>query len=681
MCKQTLVAFVLVFLASCQVAAQTQSREGPPTHELQAGWQFRWGDSPFDKSNIPQWTIDDTANGEWQALDYKRGVQEPPIWPNEQKLWLRVQLPDKQWRDPHVFIGNTHHGLEFYLQGRRIFSSGNLNGAPRINLVVPSWRMVPLGSDYHGSTLFIRIHNDDQSPLFLGQIFVGSKSGFITRVMKEDFHLLILGILFVTVGFVPLLIFIRKRQEKVYFAFALFSISFGFWSIADAIKLVTVLTDFIGPAFNVLFVFPYFTPVGLCLYFEQIFGVGYRSIILRLRQIHLVYAIMCLIVVVLDLLPISSLIRLNMSFFLIFGITLMVLLTTCVLAAKRGRTDARIITAGFLIFAILGFYDIIGGGLGLISSWSQVVYPWGLLVFIMSLGLVLERRFSETHEQLQEYSKGLETKVAARTVDLQNKTTLLEKTLEELRSTQTKLVQSEKMAALGSLTAGIAHEMNSPVGVLKSTLDVLIRCVNKIRHTPLPDSRPVDLLEENSQVALAASDRIIGIVEGLKNFARLDEAEFQNVDIHTGIESTLSLIQHLIRDGIKVVKEYGDVPKIYCYASELNQVFMTILTNAIQAIETEGEITIETASDNQHVRIEIADTGKGIPTEELKTLFDVGFVKKESRIRMAMGLSSANDIVQKHNGEIQVESQLGTGTKFTVLLPVNLQEMLHSGQE
>jgi len=680
MCKPTFIALVLVFLGSGQGVSQTQSQESPPSHELQAGWQFRWGDSPFDKSDVPQWTIDDTASGEWQALDYERGVQEPPIWPNEQKLWLRVRLPDKQWNDPHVFIGNTHHGLEIYLQGRRIFGSGNLNGAPRTNLVVPSWRMVPLGSDYHGSNLFIRIHNADQSPLYLGRIFVGSKSSFITRVMKEDFHLLILGILFVTVGFVPLLIFIRKRQEKVYFAFALFSISFGFWSIADAIKLVAILSDFRSPAFNILFVFPCFTPVGLCLYFEHIFGVGYKSIILRLRQIHLVYAMMYLIIVFLDLLPISSVVSLNVGFFLIFGITLLVLLTTSVLAAIRGRTDARIISAGFVIFALLGFYDIIGGGLGLISSWSQVVYPWGLLVFILSLGLVLERRFSETHEQLQEYSKRLETKVVERTEDLKNRTTLLEKTLEELRSAQTRLVQSEKMAALGSLTAGIAHEMNSPIGVLKSTLDVLIRCVKKIRSTPLPDSIPVELLEENSRVALTASDRIIGIVEGLKNFARLDEAEFQKVDIHTGIESTLSLIQHLIRDGVKVVKEYGDVPQIYCYASEVNQVFMTILTNAIQAIETAGQISIETITDDQHVRIKIADTGRGIPTEELKTLFDVGFVKKESKIRMAMGLSSAYDIVQRHNGEIHVESELGIGTKFTVLLPVNLHEMLQSGQ-
>lgn len=251
----------------------------------------------------------------------------------------------------------------------------------------------------------------------------------------------------------------------------------------------------------------------------------------------------------------------------------------------------------------------------------------------------------------------------------------------EIRDTQAQLVQSEKMAALGKLTAGIAHEMNTPIGAIRSTMDVLSRSSAKLEQivensetlAEVKNSsgyqKSLKILKENSQVSQTASDRIAKIVSSLRNFTRLDESEFQRADLDEGIESTLTLIQHEIRDGIAVVKEFTGIPEINCYPSELNQVFMTLLTNAAQAIESEGTITIRTHADERNVYVSISDTGKGIPPEQLGALFEFSFTTIGSRVGVGLGLPNAYNIVRKHNGEIEVESEVGKGTEFTITLP------------
>lgn len=216
----------------------------------------------------------------------------------------------------------------------------------------------------------------------------------------------------------------------------------------------------------------------------------------------------------------------------------------------------------------------------------------------------------------------------------------------------------------------------------------MIRCIAKLEAifennetanqvTKKSDYQTVfKILRENSQISTTASKRIAKIVSSLKNFVRLDEAEFRKVDLHEGIENTLTLIQHEIKDEIHVAKEYGKLPKIYCFPSELNQVFMTLLRNAVQAIEQEGVTTINTSADEEKVYIRISDTGKGIPSEQLKTIFDLSFTTKDSRVGMAMGLVNAYHIIQQHHGELKVESEVGKGSTFTIILPMDLKKTI-----
>ena len=254
--------------------------------------------------------------------------------------------------------------------------------------------------------------------------------------------------------------------------------------------------------------------------------------------------------------------------------------------------------------------------------------------------------------------------------------------LESLKGTQSQLVQTERMAALGQLTAGIAHEMNSPIGVVSSSADSFERCVGKILATienshTLDEVRSdqsfqksVEIIRENSHVIVEASQRIAKIVGSLKTFTNFDQRAFESINIHARIEDALALVQHKIRGGVRVRKAYGDVPKVWCNPSELTQVFMTLLTNSTQAIDDEGEINIETAHIGESVCISFTDTGRGIPSDRLDKLFEFVFTSSGARVHVGMGLPTAYNIVHRHGGEISVSSELNRGTKIRIELPL-----------
>ena len=254
--------------------------------------------------------------------------------------------------------------------------------------------------------------------------------------------------------------------------------------------------------------------------------------------------------------------------------------------------------------------------------------------------------------------------------------------LEKLKSAQAHLIQMEKMASLGKLVAGLAHEINTPVGVIGSSTDVAKRALARL-DDELAAAESIEALTRSSrwQAALEAlrqhrlevdqaRARLVTIVQSLKNFTHLDEAEFQLTDVRQGIESTLALLSPQWGDRIKVIKKFADVPKIESFPIELNQAFMTLFLNAGEAIKGEGVITIATRAENGHVLVTTSDTGHGIPEDRLAKIFEVGFVEKGSRMRLHVGLANVQAVVQKHRGEIKVSSELEKGTTFEILLPV-----------
>jgi two-component system NtrC family sensor kinase len=270
-------------------------------------------------------------------------------------------------------------------------------------------------------------------------------------------------------------------------------------------------------------------------------------------------------------------------------------------------------------------------------------------------------------------------------VELKEKNEQLEELLSELKETQTQLIQTEKMAALGSLVAGVLHEINNPVGAINSASDVSRRCIAIITDAlesaeSLQDIRDnkalrnaLETLDSDTGVTLNATRRISKIVRNLKSFIRLDEAQIQEVDLHDGLDTTLNLVEHDLQGRIEVVREFGDIPRVVCNPGEMNQVFMNLLTNAREAIDGEGTITVRTFEKKPNVYVEISDTGVGIPQVDMARLFDPTITKRGARVKAGLGLFTSYNILKKHQGDISVESEVGKGTTFTLALPTNPQ--------
>jgi len=222
--------------------------------------------------------------------------------------------------------------------------------------------------------------------------------------------------------------------------------------------------------------------------------------------------------------------------------------------------------------------------------------------------------------------------------------------------------------------------------------DTLVRAVEKLKDTIEKDfpgdiqehrglQAALKIIEDCNKVIENGTQRVTTIVRSLRNFARLDETELKEVDLHQGLEDTLMLVYHDIKNRIEVVRNYGEIPRVRCYPSRLNQVFLNILTNAQQAIEGKGKITITTFCQEEEVRVAISDTGSGIPAEDLEKIFEPGFTTKEVDRGTGLGLSICCQIMQDHHGRIEVESEVGKGSTFTVVLPLDLRPEEEGGDE
>jgi len=253
---------------------------------------------------------------------------------------------------------------------------------------------------------------------------------------------------------------------------------------------------------------------------------------------------------------------------------------------------------------------------------------------------------------------------------------------ERLQQTQAELVSSARLATLGDLIRGVAHEINTPLGALSSNYDVTRRALERLQVILEDEVVDEDELVEVRKIVVAvdgvqetnamAVDRMVKLVKSLRTFGRPDRSEVDQVDLHEALQSTLRLLTHELSDRIRVVEEFGDLPRVECYADQVNQVFMNLLVNAAHAIRGEGTITIRTRTEGDRAVVEVEDTGVGIPEANLRRVFEPGFTTKGKRMGMGLGLLISRQIIERHGGSISVRSAEGRGTTFTVALPRRL---------
>ncbi|NIG51899.1 7TM diverse intracellular signaling domain-containing protein [Chitinophaga sp. Cy-1792] len=428
--------------------------------------------------------------------------------------------------------------------------------------------------------------------------------------------------------------------------------------------------------------------------------------------------------IVMSLLGYFSIAYAVIDFLAITGVSFILLFA--VSQAFRHSKPARIFVLAWTIFilAVIVFvlkdigiipYNIFTSHILVIGSGMEVV----LLSFALAdkintfkaekeASQALALQISKENEQLvREQNIILEAKVQERTEELQNSNKDLNIALTNLKDTQTRLVEKEKMASLGQLTAGIAHEINNPINFVTSNIKPLKMDIADLRSLlnryddlkTSPDiqqelssiekfKREIDIdyiHEEISSLIKGIEDgaaRTAEIVKGLRTFSRLDESDVKSIDIHEGLDSTLVLLRNGIPSNVNIIKHYSELPKIECYAGKVNQVFMNILSNSLNAIKTKKEqtdhesITISTKQEGEFVVITIKDTGIGMSAEVKEKIFDPFFTTKDVGEGTGLGLSIVFSIIEKHRGKIIVNSAPGEGAEFIIYLPLDLSSHL-----
>jgi two-component system, NtrC family, sensor kinase len=309
---------------------------------------------------------------------------------------------------------------------------------------------------------------------------------------------------------------------------------------------------------------------------------------------------------------------------------------------------------------------------------------------------------SETNQDLADSNVRLEETVARRTAQLTDANLALSAEREELKGllkkvedTQNQLLQSEKMAAIGQLAAGVAHEINNPIGFVNSNLgtlngyiETLMQVINayekceatvpgvpKAELAAMKADADLEFLRQDVRALLSESQeglsRVKKIVQDLKEFSHVDEAEWQEANLNDGLESTLNVVWSELKYKAEVTRDYGQLPPIRCIAAQVNQVFMNLLVNAAQAIDGRGTIRVRSGCQGDQVWVEIADTGRGMPPDVQKRIFEPFFTTKPVGKGTGLGLSLSYDIiVKRHGGHFDVDSTPGKGTTIRVWLPV-----------
>ncbi len=308
----------------------------------------------------------------------------------------------------------------------------------------------------------------------------------------------------------------------------------------------------------------------------------------------------------------------------------------------------------------------------------------------------------EIEKRLQEKTEELHAKNQL----LAEENKLLNIQHEELKITQRQLIQSSKLASIGQLAAGVAHEINNPIGYVSNNINVLHEYSNKFVTLFDMFLKLMALLQDNPQLQQPIQDihtyiekndisfmltdvkalilesktgmsRVIDIVASLKTFARMDQDDVHRVNINEVIESNLKIVWNEIKYKCTVEKNFGDLPDLACYPSQLHQVFTNLLVNASQAIEESGIIKITTNFDGHNIKISIADSGSGIPKECLDKIFDPFFTTKPIGIGTGLGLSVTYGIIQNHHGQIDIQSEINKGTTVMITLPLDGVKLSH----
>jgi len=646
-------AFLLILL-SCLLfnTAPSQAKSLTTTDlapiEITEGWQYRWGDSPLDETGVPIWTKEEISSPGWQAFQFPKKLRKPA---GEKIVWLRVSLPKGQWPSPMLYLRAVPCILEAYLENKPLYKQFSLNASGEANYEDYQWPIVPLQQGFQGKTLFFRVYAGNAFSIYIGlfdRVTLGSQTDLIKRLIQQEIDA-ILGVLFTFLGLIASFLSLNRQEKRAYLSFGFLAILVGTYTIGRS--------DFIVLFFNnsgvwdyVHYTSFYLIPVSACLFFEEMFGVGYQLIIRRLWQIHLAYAVVALPLVATQSVSWSSTVYPAQVLLLLSAI---ILLAIAVKSSCTGNWEAKFFTAGFTILTLCAIHDVL---IYIFEPvyWHQKIYPWGTFIFILFLGFILERRFNEVRKRLQAYAIELEDKNA----DL-------------LKMDQLK----------NEFLANTSHELKTPlngiIGIAESLIDGATGKLSKATIF-------------NLALIFSSGRRLTQLVNDLLDFSQLKHKKIELKTKPVGMRELTDVVLMLCRSlvGKKSLqllnKIDADIPPVDADENRVQQILHNLIGNAIKFTER-GTVEVSAVVVKDKLEITVADTGIGIPADKLDRIFE-SFEQANGSIAReyggaGLGLAVTKQLVQLHGGDIRVESTVGIGSRLTFTLPLSEGKVESKQQE
>jgi two-component system sensor histidine kinase ChiS len=628
--------------------AQSQVTKDLPPIEITQGWQYRWGDSPLDEAGVPTWTKEKISSPDWQTFQVPKKLWKPP---GKKIVWLCVPLPEGQWKSPALYLRSVPYILDAYLQNQPLYTEFSLDSSGKANFEDYQWPIVPLKPGFQGKRLFFRVYVGDNPLIYIGlfdRVRVGSQTSLIQKLIQQE-NDAILGILFCFLGLTSISLLFRRQEKKAYFSFGLLAIFVGLYTISRS-DLITLFSKRYEVWNYVHYTSFYLMPVSACIFFEEMFGNGYKSIIRRLWQIHLTYALVALPLVATQTISWNSTIYPAQLLLLLSAI---ILLGTAIKTSLTGNYEAKLFTLGFTIITLCAVHDILIYIFEPVS-WYQKLYSWGTFIFILFLGFLLERRFTEARKRLQAYAIELETKNAA---------------LQELDQLKDEFL------------ANTSHELKTPlngiIGIAESLID---GATGKL-------SQPTVF---NLSLIVSSGRRLTQLINDLLDFSQLKhkhiELKIKTVGVREITDVVLMLSQTLIgTKNLKLINKIdANTPLVDADENRLQQILYNLVGNAIKFTEN-GTVEVSAAVVNDQLEITVADTGIGIRADKLDRIFE-SFEQADGSIAReyggaGLGLSVTKQLVQLHGGNIRVESTVGSGSRLTFTLPLSKVQIESKQQE
>ncbi len=696
------VLIFVVFLCSLPPISMASPSEEEPSLISLSNLEYKLGVSPEDPAGVPAWVKGDDGEG-WKP--YQPGIYIEV--PKEDKyIWFRTTLPEHHFQGAVLRFYDVGNSMDIYLDGQNIYSNHYLE-QPGLRRVFEYYysRFARLPENSSGKTVYIKalpkaLYNKTNAYV-LDFCDLTSYENQLNEMLDSGLLNMILGFILLSAGliFMLLLIFIKVNAKAM--------LSFGFLSITSGI--ITLYQSYFKYIIGVPTLFYYLAfisnglmPAAICMFFKPYVLKKYRKLADVFSMIFLIYT---LVMATLDLSGLCWAFAFMPVFFAFFGISACILFVLVLKNRENSQIERRIIVLGTVGYCLTGLYDIIF--VIFINQGKGTQYhTWGLIVVIAALVFSMVYRYNdihrkaleysgeleeknkklkEAHESITELNRSLEQKVLERTEQLNNANNELTEmneeltamneqlmaTMDALTDAQEQLVQTEKIAALGKLVAGVAHELNTPVAVISSNIQFEESLLDQVDQNDTSSMKSFfSSIAPLREINREAGERIADIVRNLTNFSRLDESDLKEVNLLEGLDSTVIILgEQIDSKKIAIKKEFSYIPNITCYPKLMNQVFMYLLENAIESVQTGGTITLSTSCSGSNIHISFKDNGGGISAEDLRNVFDPRFTIKGKRIGIGLGLPLSYKIVEKHGGSIIVNSTPGEGSEFIITLP------------